>query len=411
MTARSASWSRRGDPGLIAPAAAGLAALAVAWALLHVGFLARGQIVDTPVYQRYGDAVVAGKLPYRDFVPEYPPAALAVFVPPALAPADDYRGWFEGLMLACAAAAVLLVAVTLRAVEATRARAYAATVLAGLGPLLLGSVVLTRYDLWPAALTAAALAALVSGRRALGFAALALAAAAKVYPLALLPLALVHVGRREGASAAAGGLAVFVAVLAAVIVPFAALAPDGFAASLERQMSRPLQIESLGSALLLAAHLVDGTYVPSVVSSFGSQNLSGSLPDALATVQTALQAVAVAAVWVVFARGRADAERLLAASAAAVAAFVAFGKVLSPQYLIWLVPLVPLVRGRLGIAASATLATALVLTHAWFPSRYWDVVDLEAIGGVVLARDLVLAALFVLVLAATRKESGAPRRR
>ena len=38
------------------------------------------QIVDTPVYQRYGDAIDDGQVPYRDFALEYPPGALPVFV-------------------------------------------------------------------------------------------------------------------------------------------------------------------------------------------------------------------------------------------------------------------------------------------------------------------------------------------
>src|SRR5947207_10786789 len=41
-------------------------------------------IIDTPVYEKYGDAMADGKVPYRDFRVEYPPAALPAFVLPAL---------------------------------------------------------------------------------------------------------------------------------------------------------------------------------------------------------------------------------------------------------------------------------------------------------------------------------------
>ena len=40
--------------------------------------------------------------------------------------------------------------------------------LAALAPLLLGTVVLTRFDYWPAALTAGGMAVLLSGRLRLG---------------------------------------------------------------------------------------------------------------------------------------------------------------------------------------------------------------------------------------------------
>jgi hypothetical protein len=85
------------------------------------------------------------------------------------------------------------------------------------------------------------------------------------------------------------------------------------------------------------------------------------------------------------------------ACAAALTAFVALGKVLSPQFLIWLVPLVPLVAGRRGVVASALLAAAIVLTQLWFPFRYWDLAlefDLAA-SWLVLVRDLVLIGLLV----------------
>jgi hypothetical protein len=76
--------------------------------------------------------------------------------------------------------------------------------------------------------------------------------------------------------------------------------------------------------------------------------------------------------------------------------------VLSPQFLIWLVPLVPLLLGRRGLVASALLALALALTQVWFPGRYWEYV-FEFDGGAsaaVLVRDLVLVALLVVVATA-----------
>jgi hypothetical protein len=78
--------------------------------------------------------------------------------------------------------------------------------------------------------------------------------------------------------------------------------------------------------------------------------------------------------------------------------------VLSPQFLIWLIPLVPLVRGRRGLAASGVLLVALVLTQLWFPYRYWRLaLQQDAISSwLVLARDLVLV-LLVVVLAMPRR--------
>ena len=57
-------------------------------------------------------------------------------------------------------------------------------------------------------------------------------------------------------------------------------------------------------------------------------------------MQTGLQAAALLALWIWFAARPRSNRDLVSASAGAVAIFVAFGKVLSPQFLIWLIPLV-----------------------------------------------------------------------
>jgi hypothetical protein len=391
------------------------------WAAIHHGFYSKHQIIDTPVYQRYGDWMMHGSLPYRDFAIEYPPGALPAFVLPAIGNSNGagaapepyrvraaYRRNFEFLMAACGLASVALAAVALRRLGASNGRAAAALGLLAVSPLLLGPVLLSRFDLWPVMIAMAGLVAILLGLEWVGFFALGLATAVKIFPVVLLPIACVWVWKRLGGRELAACLGIFFAAVVACYVPFAIIAPHGVWHSLSVQLARPLQIESLGAASLVALHHVFGLGV-STVSGSGSQNLAGSGTGAIAIVQTALQLAALAATWVWFARGEASGERLTRASAAAVVAFVAFGKVLSPQFMIWIIPFVLLVRGRRGIATSGLLVASLVLTQLWFPYRYWD----YAIGfaawpsAFVLLRDLVLVALFATLLTDMRSREQA----
>ena len=402
MSTRLERWSRPAE----LPVAAWVAALAVglfcvSWATLHVGFFTRHPVQDTPLYQRYGDAMVRGEVPYRDFSLEYPPAALPAFLIPTPGHPlqDTYRRRFEWTMLLCGAALVALVAVALAALSADAARMTGALAFVGLAPLALGPVILTRFDLWPTMLLVGALAAVLWGRVRVGSGLLALGFAAKIFPALLLPLVLAFAWRRRGRREAVVCAAVFAAVALAIFLPFLALAPGGVWHSVLQQGNRPLQIESFGAAVILALHHLFGLGA-TMSSSHGSQNLGGSLPNSVAAVQSVLQAAGVIAIWVWFARGEATAERLVRASAAVVVAFVVLGKVLSPQFLIWLIPLVPLVRGRRGLVASGLLALAFVLTQTWFPYRYWlfALQFDEVASWTVLARDLVLFALLGVLL-------------
>jgi hypothetical protein len=405
-------------PFAVAAAALAAAAFLAGWVALHHGFYAQDRIVDTPVYQRYGDAMADGQVPYRDFRLEYPPAALPAFVVPSLIQADaglaGYERAFGWLMAACGAVVVALTLAALLALEAGPLRLAGVLAFVAFWPLALGSVVLTRFDLWPAALTAGALTAFVAGRDRLGAGVLGAAVAAKLFPVVLVPLAAVWVWRRRGRRAALACGAIFAGILAAIFLPFAVLAPDGLAASIGRQLSRPLQIESLGAALLVALHHVAGLDVE-MAAGHGSQNVAGALGDAVGAAATAVQAAALLAIWIAFARGPATPERLLRFAALALVAFVALGKVLSPQFLIWLVPVVPLVAGRRGLVATGLLGTALLLTQTWFPYRYWDYArgfD-ETVTWLVLARDLVLVGLLAALAwaGASRPAPGPARSR
>ena len=54
-------------------------------------------------------------------------------------------------------------------------------------------------------------------------------------------------------------------------------------------------------------------------------------------------------------------------SAAAVLAFIVFGKVLSPQYLIWLFPFLAVLDGRTGSLARKIFLLACLTTAMFYP--------------------------------------------
>src|SRR5204863_7142125 len=174
-------------------------------------------------------------------------------------------------------------------------------------------------------------AALVGGRFRIGHALLGVGAAAKFYPAVFLPLTFAYTWKRRGRREAFVALGLAAGVFAAIFLPFVILAPGGVWHSVSVQLGRPLQVESLGAAFLLVAHNLFGFGLAGETS-HGSQNLAGGAAHVLGVVSTLVQAGVLVWIWWSFARGPATTVGFVRSSAAAVCAFVAFGKVLSPQF-------------------------------------------------------------------------------
>ena len=368
-------------------------------------------ISDVGVYQRYGELITGGDLPYRDFAVEYPPGALLPFVLAALV--SGTRGAYDaaflvGMVFALVAASVLIV-FSLRALQASGARIALSVGAFLVAITVLGPFVLTRFDLYAAAVTLAAVCAILHRRDLLGSALLGVAIATKIYPAVLLPLLVTRIWRREGPAAALRGLTLTVGTALAVYLPFAIVAPEGVARSVWRQVGRPLQIESLASGVLLALHNQAGMPL-AWASGAGSQNLTGTVASVASALTTLVGLAALVFVWVRFARGDTESTaRFAQYGAAAIVAFVAFGKVVSPQFLVWLLAVVVLVPGRRGAVATVLLLIACTLTRLWFPDSYWDLVKQfdPTASWLVLARDIVLVGLFA-ALASSFPRRGLP---
>ena len=370
------------------------------------GLLTSWHAADVSYFGQLGMHMRAGEVPYRTLYVEYPPGALPVIAAPAVSE-PHYVELFKLLMAVFGLLTLAAVGVASWTLEAAPLPAALAVAPLAVAPVLLGSVYLNRFDPWPMLLTAVGLAALLRERPVRGAVGLALAAAAKIYALALVPVVAVRILRTWGLPVLRRSALVFIAVAAVVVLPFAIVGPGGLAFSFYIQLTRHLEIESLGASVLLAADKL-GLYHAHIINGApGSRDLAGALPTAIGVLSTLVEVAAILLPTVWYTRRPESSHRFIAAVAAALVAYVTFGKVLSPQYLVWLLPVVPLVRGRLGRAAGVLFVVALGLTHVQF--SHWN--NLNALGGAVwilLVRNAVLAGVYALLVLSLRPVAAEP---
>jgi hypothetical protein len=357
-------------------------------------------ISDIPVYQGYAERIAIGEAPFTgDFRIEYPPLAVPLFrLPGHVGSLGAYTTWFSvwmGVLTTLTAALTAFVACRLWPVGG---RAYTAAVLFPVGVALTGAIIVNRYDVAVALVVAALLACLV--QRWYIVAALVLGAgfALKITPAAILPLVLILAGPPKR------WLWPIVAFSLAALAPFVqylVAAPGGIWYVFHYHMARPLQIESvLGTPMLLGQLL--GANWARYGSSYGSHSLVAPGAHFAATASGGLTLLAVVGVYVLVWRRR---ERLLHAPQEQVLAvltlilaLMTFSKVLSPQYVIWLLPAWALVGAGdrvLGILGGLVL----LLTQVEFPVLYWRLLSMDpSTLAIVIARNTLLVAFFAVAM-------------
>jgi hypothetical protein len=348
-----------------------LAVFAASCVYLMVGVKPDG---DTVRFLLYGNGVVHGQLPYRDFLLEYPPASIPLFTIPAWISEHDYGTIYR---LENALGWVVVIVLMSQLVDEVWP-----LFLVALTPLALGPFFLMRFDSWAVACALGALVALVRGRTTLALSLLAVGTVLKVWPLLLVPVFLLYRWSRRA-------LLAFLGIVVATLLPFVILAPVGSYNALRWQTDRHLQLETLGSSVLLALGRPLRTFFDA-----GSWNAGGSGADTIGSLQSLLELVLLVLVAWVFARSRRRREDLLAAVFASVAVIAIVGKVLSPQYLIWLAPFVVFLP-----AVVIPYAVACLLTQALFPGQYNGLIAQH--GGpiaILVARNVVLVVLLALAL-------------
>ena len=312
---------------------------------------------------------IDGKLPYRDVKFEYPPLAVPLIGLPQLAKIGSYKLGFGLIQLAFALALMGLCVLAARLTGGDERRAAFGIAVT---PFLAGALMRGYFDLAPITLTVAALVAILSERVRLGFALLGLAVMTKGFPLIVAPIALAWLLGRGARRQALEGLATLAAIVGGLGLAVLAFSPGGAWYAIHYQTARPLEVESTPATILYFWDWLFGQR-GRTFGSFGSINL-GHAGSGFVTVLCGLLLVASIAALTYRAARENQPRALVLASLAAVAAFAAFGKVFSPQYVVWLFPLIALgaAWGQWWIAGTAAVAT--VATKIEFPGLFNDLV-------------------------------------
>jgi hypothetical protein len=228
-----------------------------------------------------------------------------------------------------------------------------------------------------------------------GLAVLGLGAMTKLFPLVAVPVALAWLVARGQRREAWHGALACAATIAVVALAAVAASPDGAADAVRYHLDRPVQIESSPALVVLGLDAVGAGDAVSV----SSHRSDGLLHDAAGAVSALFAGVLVGLVALLAARAGRTPRELVLASLAGTIAFALLGKVLSPQFVIWVLPLGVLAFAWRSRALAAAVGVAAVLTQIEFPAHYFDVVAREPLAlALVAVRNAALLAALVLAV-------------
>jgi hypothetical protein len=341
---------------------------------------------DTELYASYAaSAIDDRRSPYTEPLPfPYPPVALwAIYTPGAIARTPpsltQYRHGFRLEMAMFDAAAFVLFVLIVRRRRPARAGAAALVYVATTA--VLGQLLFERLDI---ALACWLLAWLYCWIRAIdgplawvaaAYAALGIGISFKLIPIIIVPLLVIHELRQRQRMRLVLALA---SGLATAVGPFAiqlAVSGRGVLAMFATHAERHIQIESIYSTIASVAARFGAPV--QVAASDGSVNLVGPVAAMLKPVSMVVLVGMVGgiAAWAWRQRAVLDGERVYRFACLTIGGAVIASHVLSPQYLLWALPILLVLALDLAadtrtLAIVAGVIVGLAAATSWISATY-----------------------------------------
>jgi hypothetical protein len=372
-------------------------------------FLVVSNWSDIPIYERYSDYIFDGQTPYRDFLVEYPPLTLLIFIIPSLLAKviGGYAISFRLVMMGFDLGNIFLInKLAGNTAERPESTAFMSSliylVLTGLAFQLL-------YDRFDIAVTFMILLsiyfALIKDSWFAAYLAIWIAVMTKIFPVILIPLfgaMQVKIKRDKYKPIVDVGLA----TLALMVLLFLSWLIFGpwWKTMISYHGERGIQIESMYGMIASLATLLGVPY--SINHDFGSFNIENSLTQYFASLSPFITLAAIIFGYYLF-NGNLSASRekrriktLVSGIMLVLTWFVIANKVISPQYLLWLYPFIAIyhTNGKNDIFPLICWAAMAALTTVLFPYLYPAMVMQKTDGVILLtARNLtlLLGAVFI----------------
>ena len=361
----------------------------------------------------FAKQMLNGGIPYRDFTSEYPPLALLVFYIPALIRSSNpaYALLFASEMMLLDLIIVYLIAdiASYIQIPVTRTLAIYTLLLLAASPLIV-----IRFDVLPAMLVIAALWAFIKGKNVLAWVFVALGVTAKLYPIIIAPAFGFYLLRNHQFRKLVNGILAFSTTMLAGNLPFFLMDPGNFINIITYHGQRGIQCESTYASLVLIEQILGGPAVKGIFN-FGSWNITSPLADSLARIALPFIAVLLLAmygiyVWIIWKRTDKTmylpsgiepgaAKLIIGYVTLAIAIFMAGNKVFSTQFLIWLIPTVPLLNRRWQAVYTMLFIIMGAITQFIFPYKYMEYGAFLTPYVLILAlRNFLLILLAVLIV-------------
>ena len=290
-----------------------------------------------------------GMMPYRDYVFEYPPFSLAVFLIPRLFSFDlgSFRysfAFFSSLAYVISAWLVM---------DMTKDNRKMFPLMVGIlliVPIVDQLFIMTRNDTFAMLFVVLSLWCYRKGYTRTAYVMVALAAMIKIYPALLIVGYVIYDIAKRDNTTAFRGLMVCGLTCLLMELPFLIIDPGSAFNYLTYHTGRPIQIESVTATLMYVAYAFGLTSLH-YDSTSGSENIVGELPDILSPYVNAIMVAAIILliVWLVsrirYSRpmdGDGRMRLLYMVLPALTLMFIVLSKVYSAQYMLWILMLMPM---------------------------------------------------------------------